>query len=125
MPVYLPECIYRVYNQLHFRIAHHRTHRQAEFLCMYCFSDRKYQIIPFLITLLFMRRNRIMNNSLYAGFRQMLLQPVSLRTTNRENMEYMSIPIPHFRQSNQRIHNPINIATRNSSASLNILIQMP
>ena len=71
-----------------------------------------------------MRRNRIMNNGLYTCFRQILLQSVSLRTTDGKNMEYMGIPVSHLRQGNQRIHNPIDIITRNQFASFDILLKM-
>ena len=51
------------------------------------------QFVPLLVTLLFMRRDRVVDDRLDVALGQILLQPVSLDAPHGKNMEYVCIPV--------------------------------
>jgi type IV secretory pathway VirB6-like protein len=64
-----------------------RIARQAQFLTMDTFCDRKRQLIPFFIPLLFMRRNGIVYLGFHAMIQEILPQLIAAGTEHREDVK--------------------------------------
>ena len=62
------ETIYAVYHLLSFLLGNHLIHGDGQLLLVYLLSDRIRAVVPLLVTLLLMRRYRVVYQRLYAMF---------------------------------------------------------
>ena len=62
------------------------------------FSDRERQVIPFLVALLFVGRNRIVDDGLDSILGEVFLQFVAMLSPDAEDVEHVRVPVSHLRQ---------------------------
>ena len=90
-------------NDLSLLMTHRLIHRNGEFLLMDALCDRIAAVVPLTVTLLLVRRYRIVDERLHPTLLEILLQLIATLTENGELMIHIVLIAEPSWQSDQRI----------------------
>src|SRR5574344_1729839 len=110
-----------------FLIRHGLIARDTQFFLMYPFTDGIGMTVPLGITMLFVRRYRIMDNSLYTLVLQITLQVIPMLAKDGENMPHiiaLLLLMRYLGQTDKRIADLCDITSGNLFSSVILRIQI-